>query len=333
MAVKGNESILEVSKLKPDLAKLLQRSNNMSIEAVKKFAEMKGITVEDAVVQKGDWNLIIELARFISDYTAKEGYKRLPQDVKHERVDADGIPCEWTINPNVSEDGIIFYLFGGGYIMGNLESRRRLPLLIGRATKMRCFDVQYRLAPEYPFPACIEDVITAYKWLLSTGVNPSEIIIGGDSAGGGLSVSTLLKIKKLSLPMPAGAILLSPWVDLACRGKSIKHNEKYEPELGNNLRAMASVYLYGQKKKNPLASPIYADLKGLPPLLIQAGSIEVLLDDSIKLAENAKTAGIDATLEIWEGMTHVFQSYADELEDAKKAIESIKNFIYKVLKK
>ena len=266
-------------------------------------------------------------------YTALEGYKRLPQDVKHEKVNADGLPCEWTINPNVSEDGVIFYLFGGGYIMGTLETRRRLPIIIGRATKMRCFDVEYRLAPENPFPACIEDSIKAYKWLLSTGVKSSEIVIGGSSAGGGLSVATLLRIKELSLPMPAGAVLLSPWVDLTCKGKYYRENEKYEPVLANNLRAMASVYLNGKKKKEPLASPVYADLSGLPPLLIQAGSIEVLLHDSVRLAENAKAAGVDAKLEIWDGMTHVFQSYGDELDDAKKAIVSIKNFLYRILKK
>ncbi len=334
MAVKGNSAIIEISKIHPELAALLQRDSDLSEEAARVFAEKKGIPIDDAINRRGDWSSIIELARYISDYTALDGFKRLPKDVNYERVDADGIPAEWIINPNVSEEEVIFYLFGGGYLMGTLETRRRIPLLLGRATKMRCFQPQYRLAPEHPFPAAIEDSIKAYKWLLSTGIKPNKVIIGGDSAGGGLSVSTLLKIKELKLPMPAGAVLLSPWVDLTCKGKSLKENAKYEPELATTLRAMASIYLVGPKnKKNPLASPILADLSGLPPLLIQAGGIEVLLDDSITLAERAKAAGVDVVIEVWDGMTHVFQSFGYDLEDSKRAIEKIKEFIYKIFQK
>ncbi|MHA1723762.1 MAG: alpha/beta hydrolase [Promethearchaeota archaeon] len=332
MAVKDKESIMKISRINPNLAKLLERNAKLSEEAAIKFAKQKGIPEEDAINRKGDWNIILELARFISDYTAMENNKKLPQDIKYMRVNANGIPAEWVLNPNVSEDGILFFLFGGGYIMGNLETRRTLPAIIGRAAKIRCLNIQYRLAPEYPFPAAIEDSIHAYKWLLSTGINSKKIIICGASAGGGLSVATLLKIRELSLPMPAGAILLSPWVDLSCKGKSIKKNAIYEPELATTVRALASVYLNGANKKNPFASPIYADLSGLPPLLIQVGEIEVLHDECMTLAEKAKMAGIDVTLEVWEGMTHVFQNFGDELPESKRAIENIKKFIYNVLK-
>ncbi|MHA1802985.1 MAG: alpha/beta hydrolase [Promethearchaeota archaeon] len=331
MAVKNKESIMEVAKINPKLAELLEEDAKLSEMAAAQFAKMKGISVEDAINRRGDWGIILELTRFISDYLAKENNKRLPKDIKFERVDAGGIPAEWILNPNATDEGILFHLFGGGYIMGSLETRRTNPSMIARAANIRCLNVQYRLAPEYPFPAAVEDSIQAYRWLLSTGINSKKIIIEGESAGGGLSVATLLKIKELSLPMPAGAILLSPWVDLTCKGKSIKTNAKYEPELASSVRALASLYLNGANRKNPLASPLHGDLSGLPPLLIQVGEIEVLRDECVALAEKARDAGVDVTLEVWKGMTHVFQSFGDALPESKKAIESIKEFIHRVL--
>jgi acetyl esterase/lipase len=207
-----------------------------------------------------------------------------------------------------------------------------LPSFISISSNIRVFLVGYRLAPEHPFPAALDDSITAYQWLLSNGIKAENIICAGSSAGGGLTVATLLKLKELSLPLPAGAVLLSPWTDLALRGESMKLNAEYEPELSKAiLRMTALVYSGGNSRKNPLISPLYADLTGLPSLLIHAGSIETIRDDSVRLAERAKEAGVDVTLEVWAEMPHVFQNYYNEIPESKEAIEKIGQYIQMIL--
>ncbi|GAH02702.1 unnamed protein product, partial [marine sediment metagenome] len=225
------------------------------------------------------------------------------------------------------EDKIHLNLFGGGYYIGNLENRRWIPYLLSKATNYRSFNIEYRLAPEHPFPAALDDSISAYQWLLSKGIDPNNIIIGGQSAGGGLTMATLLKLKELKLPLPKAAIMISPWVDLTASGKSLETNYKYEPIIANPGIPVATNYVGGKSTKHPLISPVFADLGGLPPLLIQAGGIEVLLDDSILLAERAKSAGVQVTLEVYEKMTHVFQTFGDVLPESKKAFDNIKKFI------
>ncbi len=324
-------AIVEISKIRQDLAKLLEKDNLLAERAIKEFSLKKGVSTKEILEKKGDWMLILELNRYISKLKASYKDKFIPKDVSFERIDANGVPADWVINAGASEQKIIFFLFGGGYVMGTLETRKWLPYLLGRATKMRCLNIGYRLAPEHPFPAGLEDSVKAYRWLLSTGISANNIVIAGASAGGGMTMATLLKLRELNQPLPAAAIMLSPWVDLTGRGKSIKTNAIYEPELASAVRLMAGVYLQGERRKNPLASPVHANLEGLPPMLIQAGSIEVLRDDSALLAERAESAGVVVTLEIWEGMTHVFQNFGDDLPDSKQAIEHIAEFIRKIL--
>ncbi|TFF97273.1 MAG: alpha/beta hydrolase [Promethearchaeota archaeon] len=325
----------EQLEIPPDLAKLIAIKNSMNEKALEEFTEKKsreGISVSEAL-KNNDFKQIIELSRYQTKYIALNMYGPLPGNVKCELTDADGVAAEWITNPNVVTDQILFHLFGGGYVMGTLETRRRNPFLLGRESKLRCLNIGYRLAPEHPFPAALDDSIKAYRWLLSAGVAPENIVFSGASAGGGLAIATLLKLRELGVPLPAAAVLLSPWVDLALTGDSLKTNAKFEPNITKGmLRGCAMAYLRGKEPKNPLASPLYADLKGLPPMLIHAGSIEVLLDDSVRLAEHAKASGVEVNLEVWEGMTHVFQSYGDSLTDSRQAIENIGKFIQKTLR-
>lgn len=322
----------ELAKIRPDVAKLKEENALLDQKAAQEFALKKRVSIDDALEFKGDLKLINELYRYIDVYTANYKNKSIPNEVEFEQIDAGGVPAEWVITPNAKDaKQVIFYLFSGGYMWGSLRTRRFIPYLLGKETNLRSLIIGYRLAPEHPFPAALEDSISAYKWLLSTGITSNNIIIAGASAGGGLAVATMVKLKELGLPLPASGVLLSPWADLACKGESLKINAKYSPFGPIIVEIMANAYLNGEEPTNPFASPVYADLKGLPPLLIHVGSIEILLDDSISLAEQAKLAGVDVTLETWEGMTHVFHNFGKNLPDSKEAIEKINKFIQNIM--
>ena len=223
----------------------------------------------------------------------------------------------------------------GGYIGGSIETHKDLVARISRAAKVRVLIIDYRLAPEHPFPAALEDAVAAYQWLISNEkIDPKNLIIGGDSAGGGLTVSTLVKLREEELSLPAAAICLSPWTDLAVTGESIKTKAEVDPFITPEINEFcAKNYLKDTDPKNYLASPLYADLKELPPMYIQVGTSEVLLDDSVRLAENAKEAGVDVELDIWEDMIHVFAIFAALAPESQQAIEKISDFIQKNLKK
>ena len=327
-------AVLISPKLRSDLKKVMERRNSYAENALKEFLLKKkseGIEVNEKMLNS-DINIILGLNRFSDEYTSIKRKDLIPSGVNFERVDANGVAAEWITPPNVETDKVLFYLFGGAYVIGTIETRRILPYLISDSSKIRALLVGYRLAPEHPFPAALDDSITAYQWLLSNGIKADNIICAGSSAGGGLTVATLLKLKELSLPLPAGAVLLSPWTDLALRGESMKLNAEYEPGLSKAILRMAAVsYLAGQNRKNPLISPLYGDLKGLPPLLIHAGNIETIRDDSVRLAERANDAGVDVTLEVWDEMPHVFHNFINEIPESKQAIDKIGQYIQMIL--
>jgi len=327
-------TVLISPKLRSDVKKVMERKNTYAENALKEFLQKKksqGIEIDEKMLI-GDANTVLELNRYSDEYTSIKRNDLIPSGINFERVDANGVPAEWIIPPNVETDKVLFYLFGGAYVVGAIETRRILPSLISDSSKIWAFLVGYRLAPEHPFPAALNDSITAYQWLLSNGIKAENIICAGGSAGGGLTVATLLKLKELSLPLPAGAVLLSPWTDLALRGESMKLNAEYEPELSKGVLRMAAIsYLGGTNRKHPLISPVYANLKGLPPLLIHAGNIETLRDDSVRLAERAKEAGVEVTLEVWDEMPHVFHNYYNEIPESKQAIEKIGQYIQMLL--
>src|SRR5712672_1770740 len=249
-------------------------------------------------------------------------------DVKSEPVNAGGVKSEWVTAPGADPGRAVLYLHGGGYVIGSCNTHRTLAGRISRAAKARVLVIDYRLAPEHPFPAAVEDSVAAYRWMLSTGLKPSRIAVAGDSAGGGLTVATLVAIRDAKLPVPAAGVPLSPWIDMEGLGDSMKSKASVDPMVKKDgLLQMAAAYLAGRDRRTRLAAPLYADLAGLPPLLIQVGTSETLLDDSTRLAARARKAGVKVTLEPWENMIHVWQVFAPILDEGQQAIEKIGEFI------
>ena len=321
----------EISKVHKELGKLIEDSFEIRKKIAREFATQKGIPLRDLASGNVDGKTMLEFNRYISNNLGEERAKNIPKDVGIEHFKIEHIPAEWISIPGANEEKVFFNLFGGGYTLGTLKSRRWIPYHLSRVTHLRCLNIEYRLAPKYPFPAALDDSIKSYKWLISNGFDPKKIIIGGESAGGGLTIATLLKLRELKLSLPAAGVLMSPWVDLTASGKSLINNQKYEPLMMEGIKGMAKSYAQKESLRNPLISPIFADLEGLPPLLIQAGGIEALLDDSISLAEQAKKAGVDVKLEVYENMTHVFQNFGEELSESRKSFESVNEFIQKII--
>jgi epsilon-lactone hydrolase len=247
-----------------------------------------------------------------------------PEDITWEPLDAAGVPAEW-VTPDDCEPGrAIVYFHGGGYATGTLESTRALSSHVARAARARVLTVDYRLAPEHPFPAAVDDGVRAYRFAMSEGHAPEAIALCGDSSGGGLALATLIALRDLGGPMPGSAICMSPWTDLTLSGTSLAVNRDADPMVSaTTLALMADAYLGEVDRRSPTASPLFADLSGLPPLLLQVGSSELLLDDTTRFAERAEAAGVDVTLEIWDDVFHVWHSFADLLPEARDAIAQI----------
>jgi monoterpene epsilon-lactone hydrolase len=261
---------------------------------------------------------------------AMAGAAVIPTDVQCEKVSAGGVAAEWVVADSADRTRVILYLHGGAYVIGSINTHRELASRLTRAAAARVLVIDYRLGPEHPHPAAVDDAVAAYRWLLSQGVSPARISVGGDSAGGGLTVATLVAVRDAGLPMPAAGVCLSPWVDLEGIGESMTTKAAVDPMVQRDgLLKMAAAYLGGQSPRTPLASPLYANLSGLPPLLIQVGTAETLLDDSTRLAERARKAGVQVTLEPWEDMIHVFQAFASMLPEGRQAIEGIGEFVRK----
>ncbi len=263
-------------------------------------------------------------------YEQFTGQFELPEDAVFEQVGAGGVSAEWISTPGVAEDRVVMYLHGGGYMIGSMRTHRSPLSYLSRVSGARVLGLNYRLAPEHPFPAAVEDSVAAYRWLLAEGVSPRRIVIGGDSCGGGLTMATLVALKYFGDPLPAGGISHSGWTDLAHTGGSFTTKAEVDPLIDKEmLEGMAAAYLGDRSRTTPLASPYYADLRGLPPLLVQVGTAEVLLDDSLRLADRAKEAGVDVTLEVWDDMPHVWQAFASFLPEARQALEHCGQFVQK----
>lgn len=248
-----------------------------------------------------------------------------PPGARRDLVDASGVPAEWLTFESAG-DAVILFLHGGGYGIGSPRMYRDLAGRLGHAADARVLSIDYRLTPEHRFPAQLEDAVSVYRFLLDDGVPPRSIVIVGDSAGGGLTLSTLVRLRQLEQPLPAAAICLSPWADLEMGARTIEANARYDYINKSILKTFAARFVSPSDLRNPLAAPIHADFTGLPPLLIQAGELEVLLDDSRTVAERARAAGVDVTLEVYDGMIHVCQLYVAALPIAKKAIASAGQF-------
>jgi len=248
-------------------------------------------------------------------------------DVVRQAVDAGGVPAEWITAPGAQQEKVIYYLHGGGYTMGSISTHREVVSRLSRAAKARALLIDYRLAPENRFPAALEDAKAGYRWLLSTGLKPNNLVIAGESAGGGLTVATLMELRDLQIPLPAAAICMSPWVDMEGLGKSMVTKSGIDPIVRqNDLKMNAKAYLGDADRRAPLVAPIYGNLKGLPPLLIQVGTAEILFDDATRLAERARLDGVDVVFEPWEEMIHMWHMFP-MLPEGNQAIERIAEFM------
>ncbi|MDQ2754246.1 MAG: alpha/beta hydrolase [Actinomycetota bacterium] len=247
----------------------------------------------------------------------------MPEDVTVEAVDVAGVPAERVAAPGVSSDRWLLYLHGGAYIAGSLNSHRALVARLSRTVGCTALNVDYRLAPEHPFPAAVDDALTAFRWL-SERVAPGAIAVGGDSAGGGLAAALLVAIRDAGIELPAAGVLISPWTDLTMTAGTYATRAEADPMISREpLAADARLYLAGADPRSPLASPLYADLSGLPPLLLQVGDAECLLDDSVSLAAKARAAGVDCTLEVTPEAIHVWHAFAEFAPEGAAAVDRL----------
>lgn len=251
-------------------------------------------------------------------------------DVSAAIADAGGISGEWLTPAGGDTHSVILYLHGGGYLLGSVDSHRALLERLAKASGRRVLAINYRLAPEAPFPAPVEDACAAYRWLLAQGIAAKRIAISGDSAGGGLVLATLLALRDAGDAMPGCAVPISPWTDMEGSGASMETRAAVDPMVQKGpLVEMAGAYLQGADSRNPLASPLYGDFKGLPPLLIQVGDAETLLDDTTRIVPKLKAAGVDVTMEVWPDMIHVWHLFAPMLDKGQEAIDGIGAFVRK----
>lgn len=259
---------------------------------------------------------------------------RLARSARHvaiEKKPVAGLYAEW-YRPQQARPGKLFlYLHGGAYALGSCDSHRKLVTHIAKAGNIEAVMPEYRLAPEHPFPAGLEDAVAIYKELLASGYNPADIIISGDSAGGGLSVATMLQLRHQGLPLPGAAVLLSPFLDMSASGESVRTRAARDPWFKpEEVEVVIRYYCPNEDVRNPLLSPVFANVAGLPPTLIQVGDHEILLSDSTRFADKLSTAGIDVELEVFPEMWHVFQLFVGKMPESKAAIRKIGAYIQNV---
>ena len=262
---------------------------------------------------------VSELRRLLRELTSAQP---LPADVTVTAAALGGVPTAEITVDGIEPRHVILYFHGGVYVLGDAFQAAGLAAQIGRRTRATVISVDYRLAPEHPYPAAVDDALAAYQALLHAGTDPADIAFAGESAGGGLAIATLVNARDQGLPLPAAAFVMSPYADLTLAGTTMDTKRAADPLLSReNLQPRVPDYTSGQDPAADLISPIFADLSGLPPLIIQAGTHEVLLDDAIRLARQAATADVAVTLDITPGVPHVFQAYYAILDEAVTALD------------
>ena len=256
----------------------------------------------------------------------------LPEGTQCEPVDAGGVSAEWIEGPDIDRGRVLLYFHGGGYVLGSIATHRAMVAQIAAEAGMRALLIDYRLAPEHPFPAAVEDAVAAYRFLLDDGYKPDQIALGGDSAGGGLTLACLLSLREAGEELPEAAILLSPWVHLEGLGESMTTRADADPMVARDgLLKMSAMYLGGESAKNPLAAPLHADLAGLPPLYIQAGTAETLLDDATRIEDKARVAGVATEMDLYPDLIHVFQAFAPHVPESVEAIKKLGAYLRRQL--
>jgi acetyl esterase/lipase len=252
-----------------------------------------------------------------------------PRGVDYIETSAGEVPALWTAPKNCAEDRVLLCAHGGGYVAASMYTHRKTYGHVAKAIGCRALIVDYRRAPENVHPGPVNDMAQSYKWLLDQGIRPGHVALIGDSAGGALAVTTILRARQQGLPLPAATMPLSPWLDMEATGATFETNAQKDLIASRDMiQAMAGMFLgEGGNRRDPLANPLYADLTGLPPMYIQTGADETLLDDSRKLAELARKSGVDVTLEIVSEMQHVFQFLAGTAPEADAAIQRLADWV------
>ena len=252
-----------------------------------------------------------------------------PDDAAIEEIMIENMNADWVTVPESEDNRVVLYLHGGGYVIGTNVGYREFGARMARATRAKVLVANYRLAPENPFPAAVDDAVMSYRWLIAQGVPADRIMIAGDSAGGGLTLATLVALRDGGDPLPACATCFSPWVDLEGTGDCAKEGVIDDPMLAlEGLQEMGRQYA-GTDLRNPLAAPLHADLSGLPPLLVFCGTREILMDDAIRIVDNARAAGVDTTISVGEGLVHVWQIF--DVPEAAESLEQVSGFVAKHL--
>jgi epsilon-lactone hydrolase len=250
-----------------------------------------------------------------------------PAGTRNEQLDAGGVNAVRIAVSSARDDACILHFHGGGYVIGSAPLYRDFTWRIGAAARASVLYFDYRLAPEHPFPAALDDAVTVYRWLAAR-IDPRRIAVVGDSAGGGLALGTLYRLRDEGLPLPAAAVAISPWTDLALTGPSLHSNAAADPMMDvTRLPAFADLYLAGADARHPYASPLHGDASGLPPTLIQVGSDEILRDDALRMAARLQEAGCNAEIEVWPRMPHAWHLYARFLPEGREAIGRIGRFV------
>ncbi len=268
-----------------------------------------------------------DLNKAREDFEALLATMPVDPGLEFEDMELGGVPAVFC-RTGAAHAGALLYLHGGAFVSGSAKGYRGLAANVGKAAGVVTYALEYRLAPEHPFPAAVDDVLAAYRALLDSGMKPEKIVLAGDSAGGGLTLSALVRMRNEGLPLPAAGFLLSPWADMTCEARSMKTKATEDPSLNEEgLRFSAANYLGATPASDPVASPVHADLSGLPPLLVHVGSAEILLDDSLAIAARAGAAGTHVQLEIWPEMIHVWHSFAFMLEEGRAALDGAGAFL------
>lgn len=257
----------------------------------------------------------------------------IADDIRCEDVVFDGLAAEWSLAPRSDKDKVLLFFHGGGYCSGSLKSHRRMVTEAGRAMGMRTLAIDYRRAPEHPFPAQHEDALTAWRFLSREGIAPDRIVVGGDSAGGNLALCLVSRLRAAGEPLPRGLWLVSPWTDLSMSGATLSTKDAIDPIIHRAyLEELAVAYVPpGVGRRDPLISPLFADLGGFPPMLIQVGSAETLLSDATRLAEAAGAADVKVRLEIWPHMIHAWPAWNGGLSAGRRALHSAGTFVREYL--
>lgn len=268
------------------------------------------------------------IAEVRREWLARAEAEPLPPGTKTSAVTAGGVIAEWVEHPDCDGDAVFLLAHGGGFNAGGPVTHRKFAAYLSQATNMKVLVPDYRLAPEHPFPAGVHDCLAVYGALLSDGVPARRIAFGGDSAGGGLAASTLLALREVAGPMPSSLTMISPWLDLSNSGDSYRRNAENDPTISlERHEEVGAWYVDQADPKNPILSPMFADLEGMPPILLQVGDIEVMLDDAKVFALHAKEAKVEVDLQIWPRMWHVWHQWAPEVPEAMDGFAKIGEFV------